>query len=1107
MTRRRTLTPLTFALAFLSCNPGDRVAPSHPGALRADAVAGAALPGVRISEFHYDNAFTDVDEKVEISAPAGTDLAGWQLVLYNGTASVRAPYTTTSLGGLIIPATCAARGVVVITYPTNGIQNGSSSQTGIDPDGFALVNASGQVVEFLSYEGSFIALSGPAAGLTSTDVGIRELGTEPTNPVWSLSRNDGGVWNGPAVNTFGVCNDNDQPPPPPEVASVTVSPPGATVVQGATQPFTAAAFDAARQPIAGVTLSWASTAPTVASVNASGLATGLTPGDAGIVATAPNGIADTAELHVDEPPPPALPETRLSEIHYDNSGTDTGEAIEVEGPAGTVLTGWSIVLYNGNGGVVYNTRMLDGTLTDQCAGRGVVVATYPQDGIQNGSPDGLALVDAAGQVVEFLSYEGVFTAVGGPANGLTSSDIGVLESSSPVGQSLQRDDVGAWSAPKANTFGFCNSAPPPPPTNTITFTGRVSTDPALPVGFQDQLFATLRDGSGNAVATTFTWSSETPSVASIDPNGVMTALDAGTATVRATAAEGTTATFTLPTRVAVASTTAQYAGNTEFGEPTDGDPSDDFIVRHAQYTASYNRNRGTPNWVSYDLDATHFGSEDRCDCFTSDPALPPEFTHYTTADYTGAGAFHGYGIDRGHLARSFDRTSASLDNAFTFYFTNIVPQAADLNQGPWAVMESFLGDLARFQNKEVYIIAGVAGNKGTLKNEGKIVIPASTWKVAVILPRDHGLNDIHSPQDLEVIAVIMPNDPGVRDVDWRTYKTAVDAIEAATGYDFLAALPDRVERIVEANDHFPTASGGGPYAGVEGSAIDFSALGSTDPDGDLLTYAWDFGDGVTGGGPAPGHAYADNGIYTATVIATDPYGAADTASATVTVTNASPVITGLVVPAAPVAAGTPANVAVSFTDAGTADTHALTIDWGDGTTSGTTTHVYVAAGLYTVAATVRDDDGAQDSRAAASFVVVYDPTAGFATGSGWFGPSSIKAKFAFVAKYQAGVIGDGASAELQIERTGFSFTSATVEWLVVQAGRLKVGGTGTVAGAPGIHRFLLTAVDGPDGVRIRIWNAAGVVVYDNQPGVPDDAWNVTPLGGGNISVKERGGTP
>ena len=40
----------------------------------------------------------------------------------------------------------------------------------------------------------------------------------------------------------------------------------------------------------------------------------------------------------------------VNEIHYDNAGTDAGEAIEVAGPAGTDLTGWSIVLYNGNGG-------------------------------------------------------------------------------------------------------------------------------------------------------------------------------------------------------------------------------------------------------------------------------------------------------------------------------------------------------------------------------------------------------------------------------------------------------------------------------------------------------------------------------------------------------------------------------------------------------------------------------------------------------------------------------------------------------------------------------------------------------------------------------------
>lgn len=865
------------AFAFVSCDPGDRV--TAPPALQADVTS---LPAVRVSEIHYDNTGTDAGERIEISGPAGTDLTGWSVVLYNGTGG--AVYNTLVLSGAI-PATCDSRGVVVLAYPSNGIQNGS-------PDGVALIDAGATVVEFLSYEGTFTAVGGPANGLVSADIGVAQNGSEPLGS--SLQRNGAGVWRAaatpPDTNMFGVCNDNDEPPPPEEVASVTVSPASATVVVGGTQTFAAAAFDAANQPIASATFTWSTTVPTVASVSASGVATGLTPGDAGIVATAANGVADTAELHVDPaPPPPGLPETRFSEIHYDNFGTDANEAIEIEGPAGTDLTGWSVVLYNGNGGVTYNTRVLGGAIAAACDARGVVLLSYPQDGIQNGSPDGLALIDATGLVVEFLSYEGTFTATNGPAAGMPSTDIGVLEASAPVGQSLQRDAAGVWSGPSANTLGFCNSTPPPPPSNTITFTGRLATDPALPVGFQDQLFATLRDGTGNPVLTTFTWSSETPTVASIDQDGVMTALDAGTAMFRATAAEGTTATFSLPTRVAEASTTALYAGNAEFGEPADGHASDDFIVQHAQYTASYNPARGTPNWVSYELDPTHFGPEDRCDCFTFDPALPASFTPYTTAAYTGAGAFHGFGIDRGHLARSFDRTSASLDNAFTFYFTNIVPQAADLNQGPWAALENHLGDLVRFQNREVYIIAGVAGSKGTIKNEGKIVIPATTWKVAVILPHDQGLAAIDDYQDLEVIAVIMPNDPGVRNVPWETYQTTVDAVEATSGYDLLALLRDDIEVAVESGTHPPVAGLDGPYSSLPNLPVAMSGAGSSDADGegDALAYAWSFGDGAQASDVNVTHAYAQAGSYPVRLIVTDTRGLADTTETLATIITAA----------------------------------------------------------------------------------------------------------------------------------------------------------------------------------------------------------------------------
>ena len=165
----------------------------------------------------------------------------------------------------------------------------------------------------------------------------------------------------------------------------------------------------------------------------------------------------------------------VNELHYDNTGTDAGEAIEVAGPAGTDLTGWSLVLYNGANGLAYDTNALSGAIPDLGGGGfGVVVVSYPVNGIQNGSPDAIALVDASSTVVQFLSYEGAFTALDGPANGLMSTDIGVSETGSePVGLSLQLAGTGTtagdfiWTSPSAHTFGSFNTnqtfAPPPPP--------------------------------------------------------------------------------------------------------------------------------------------------------------------------------------------------------------------------------------------------------------------------------------------------------------------------------------------------------------------------------------------------------------------------------------------------------------------------------------------------------------------------------------------------------------------------------------------------------------------------------------------------------------------
>ncbi len=144
----------------------------------------------------------------------------------------------------------------------------------------------------------------------------------------------------------------------------------------------------------------------------------------------------------------------INEIHYDNSGADANEGFEIAGRAGTDLSGWRLLAYNGNGGTLYGDMTLNGVLVDDGSGFGFLF--FAMQGMQNGSPDGLALVSPTGTIVEFLSYEGSLLAVDGAAAGLISIPIAVAESSSSVlGESLQREGQGSQAA----DFHWAGSAP------------------------------------------------------------------------------------------------------------------------------------------------------------------------------------------------------------------------------------------------------------------------------------------------------------------------------------------------------------------------------------------------------------------------------------------------------------------------------------------------------------------------------------------------------------------------------------------------------------------------------------------------------------------------
>lgn len=152
----------------------------------------------------------------------------------------------------------------------------------------------------------------------------------------------------------------------------------------------------------------------------------------------------------------------INEIHYDNSGADTNEGIEIAGPAGFELNNWKLLFYNGSNGEIYNSRTLNFTFSNDNNGLGFEFINV--SGIQNG-PDAIALVDNNNNLIQFLSYEGEFTGTEGVANGISSTNIGVSQSSSgTIGHSLQLIGTGnkyedfSWQSNSTSTYNAVNNA-------------------------------------------------------------------------------------------------------------------------------------------------------------------------------------------------------------------------------------------------------------------------------------------------------------------------------------------------------------------------------------------------------------------------------------------------------------------------------------------------------------------------------------------------------------------------------------------------------------------------------------------------------------------------
>jgi len=234
--------------------------------------------------------------------------------------------------------------------------------------------------------------------------------------------------------------------------------------------------------------------------------------------------------------------------------------------------------------------------------------------------------------------------------------------------------------------------------------------------------------------------------------------------------------------------------NLPLGNPSQASTSqsNNYLLVKPEYVLSYNQEKGTPNWVEWELNSQDIGWVHRSNNFHPETALPRLWRVEPLL-------YRGSGFDRGHICPSGDRTHTPEENYQTFSMANMVPQSPDNNRGPWEELEKYERKLAR-KGKQLYIVAGRIGEGGigshgsASKLSNMVSVPQSLWKVIIVL--DYAGERIS--KGTRAISVIMPNIQGIKEQPWRSYLTSIDAIEKATGYNLLSNVSVNVQKVIEA---------------------------------------------------------------------------------------------------------------------------------------------------------------------------------------------------------------------------------------------------------------------------------------------------------------------
>lgn len=202
------------------------------------------------------------------------------------------------------------------------------------------------------------------------------------------------------------------------------------------------------------------------------------------------------------------------------------------------------------------------------------------------------------------------------------------------------------------------------------------------------------------------------------------------------------------------------------------------IIEHTYFTLSYSETHEQAEWVAYELSEDHLSKNNyKRPYFVEDRKVKSK-----SADWK---SYKRSGYDKGHLCPAGDRRFSYEAFHETFLTSNISPQNHDFNSGVWNKLEQKVRFWAK-KYQGVYVVTGGVLEDGLPKigHEG-VSVPKTFYKIVIDRTDDH----------YKAISFLIPNQPTSN--SYYDYVVTIDEIEAQTGIDFFALIPDNIEQSLE----------------------------------------------------------------------------------------------------------------------------------------------------------------------------------------------------------------------------------------------------------------------------------------------------------------------